>query len=74
MRYELTDDEWTAIKPMLPNKRRCVPRANDRPWRDLPSSFGPYTTSHNRGVRWRRAAVWAKSINAPAAPMTPPCR
>ena len=20
MRYELTDDEWAAIKPMLPNK------------------------------------------------------
>jgi hypothetical protein len=26
MRYELTDDEWTAIKPMLPNKPRGVPR------------------------------------------------
>jgi transposase len=22
MRYELTDEEWTAIKPMLPNKPR----------------------------------------------------
>ena len=22
MRYELTDHEWTAIKPMLPNKPR----------------------------------------------------
>jgi transposase len=22
MRYELTDHEWAAIKPMLPNKRR----------------------------------------------------
>ncbi len=56
MRYELSDYEWTAIKPMLPNKPRGVPRANDRrvlngifwvlrsgaPWRDLPSSFGPY--------------------------------
>ena len=29
MRYELTDYEWTAIKPMLPNKPRGVPRAND---------------------------------------------
>jgi transposase len=57
MRYELTDDEWTAVKPMLPNKPRGVPRVNDRrvldgifwvlrsgaPWRDLPGSFGPYT-------------------------------
>jgi transposase len=58
MRYELTDREWTAIKPMLPNKPRGVPRVNDRrvlngifwvlrsgvPWRDLPNPFGPYTT------------------------------
>ncbi len=30
MRYELTGEEWTAIKPMLPNKPRGVPRVNDR--------------------------------------------
>jgi transposase len=24
MRYELTDEEWTPIKPMLPNKPRGV--------------------------------------------------
>ena len=30
MRYELSDEEWTAIKPMLPNKPRGVPRVNDR--------------------------------------------
>jgi transposase len=30
MRYALTDDEWIAIKPMLPNKPRGVPRVNDR--------------------------------------------
>lgn len=30
MRYELSDDEWAAIKPMLPNKPRSVPRVNDR--------------------------------------------
>jgi hypothetical protein len=49
MRYELTDHEWAAIKPMLPDKPRGVPRVNDRrvlngifwvlrsgaPWRDL---------------------------------------
>ncbi len=69
MRYKLTDDEWTAIKPLLPNKPRGVPRVNDRrvlngifwvlrsgaPWRDLPENFGPYTTCYNRFVRWRRA-------------------
>ncbi len=30
MRYELADHEWGAIKPMLPNKLRGVPRVNDR--------------------------------------------
>lgn len=69
MRHELADHEWTAIKPMLPNKPRGVPRVNDRrvlngifwvlrsgaPWRDLPTAFGPYTTCYNRFVRRRRA-------------------
>jgi hypothetical protein len=30
MRYELADYEWAAIKLMLPNKPRGVPRVNDR--------------------------------------------
>jgi hypothetical protein len=30
MRYELSDYEWTAIKPMLLNKPRGVRRVNDR--------------------------------------------
>ena len=78
MRYELADHEWTAIKPMLPNKPRGVPRVNDRrvlngifwvlrsgaPWRDLPTAFGPYTTCYNRFVRWRRAGVWGRIIEA----------
>ena len=77
MRYELTDYEWAAIKPMLPNKPRGVPRVNDRrvhgicwvlrsgaPWRDLPDSFGPHTTCYNRFVRWRRAGVWNRIMDA----------
>ena len=78
MRYELADYEWSVIKPMLPNKPRGVPRVNDRrvlngifwvlrsgaPWRDLPEAFGPYTTCYNRFVRWRRAGVWSRIIDA----------
>ena len=81
MRHELTDDEWTAIKPMLPNKPRGVPQVNGRrvlhgifwvlrsgaPWRDLPEAFGPYTTCYDRFVRWRRAGVWSRIIDALAA-------
>ena len=53
MRYALTDHEWAAIKPMLPNKPRGVARVNDRrvlngifwvlrsgaPWRDPAERF-----------------------------------
>ena len=81
MRYELSDYEWTAIKPMLPNKPRGVRRVNDRrvlngifwvlrsgaPWRDLPATYGPRTTCYNRFVRWRRAGVWDRIMDALAA-------
>jgi transposase len=81
MRCELADYEWLAIKPMLPNKPRGVPRVNHRrflndifwvlrsgaPWRDLPAAFGPYTTCCNRFVRWRKAGVWKRIIDAVSA-------
>jgi transposase len=55
MRYELSDYEWSVIKPMLPNKPRGIPRVDDRrilngifwvlrsgaPWRDVPENYGP---------------------------------
>ena len=67
-----------CIKQMLPNKPRGVARVDDRrvlngifwvlrsgaPWRGLPETFGPYTTCYNRFVRWRRAGVWSKIMNA----------
>jgi transposase len=81
MRSELADYEWLAIKPILPNKPRGVPRVNHRrvlngifwvlrsgaPWRDLPAAFGPYTTCHNRFVRWRKAGVWKRIMDAVSA-------
>jgi transposase len=30
MRYELSDYEWAAIKPLLPNEPRGVPLVDDR--------------------------------------------
>ena len=81
MRYELSDYEWSLIRPMLPNKPRCIPRVDDRrvlngifwvlrsgaPWRDLPEGCGPHTTCCNRFVRWRRAGVWDRTMEALAA-------
>ena len=77
-RYDLTDFEWRVIEPLLPNKPRGVPRVDDRrvlngifwvlrsgaPWRDLPERYGPRTTSYNRFVRWRKAGVWDRMMDA----------
>jgi transposase len=47
MRYELTDKEWAAIKPVLPNKPRGVPRVNDR--RVLNDNFWILRSLRNAG-------------------------
>ena len=73
-RFDLSDLEWEIIFPLLPNKPRGVPRADDRrvlngifhilrtgaPWRDLPERYGPYTTVYNRYNRWAKAGVWLR--------------
>ena len=73
-RYELSDFEWTAIEPHLPNKSRGVPRVDDRrvlngifwvlrsgaPWADVPARYGPPTTIYNRFNRWSKAGVWVR--------------
>jgi len=80
-RYELTDVEWSIIKPLLPNKPRGVPRVDDRrvlngilwrfrtgsPWAEIPERYGPSTTCYNRFVRWRKAGVWDRLLAAVSA-------
>ena len=77
-RFDLTDDEWSVIAPLLPNKPRGVPRVDDRrvlngifyilrtgsPWRDLPTRYGPYTTVYNRYNRWAKQGVWLRVFKA----------
>ena len=72
MRYELTDFEWSIIRPVLPANSRGIPRVDDRqvlngiflvlrsgaPWRDLPDCYRPCTTCYNRFNRWRKAGIW----------------
>src|SRR3546814_10776476 len=80
-RYELSDFEWSIIEPLLPNKPRGVPRADDRkvlngiywrlrtgsPWADIPERYGPATTCYNRFVRWRKLGVWDRIFAAVSA-------
>jgi len=79
MRYELSDCEWSVMMPMLPNKPRRPPRK--RPacpqWyllglavgRAVARSAGNLRTlyCYNRFVRWRRAGVWDRIMEALAA-------
>jgi transposase len=76
-RYDLTEKEWQAIQPHLPNKPRGVPRVDDRRvlngifwvlrsgafWSDLPERYGPPTTIYNRFTRWRKAGVWDRLMD-----------
>lgn len=80
-RYELTDHEWSILSPLLPNKPRGVPRVDDRrvlngilwrfrtgsPWAEIPERYGPPTTCYNRFVRWRKAGVWDRLLEAVSA-------
>jgi transposase len=77
-RYDLPDFERRVIEPLLPNKPRGVPRADDRrvlngifwvlrsgaPRRDLPERYGRRTTCYNRFVRWRKAGVWDRLMDS----------
>lgn len=57
-RFDLSDEEWAIIWPLLPERGRGAKRVDDRkvlngifyilrtgaPWRDLPERYGPSTT------------------------------
>jgi transposase len=32
------------------------------PWRDVPERYGPWTTCHDRFVRWRRDGTWERLL------------
>ena len=71
-RFDLSDEEWAVIEPLLPKQGRSPKRQDDRrvlngifyilrtgaPWRDLPARYGPRTTVYNRYARWGERGVW----------------
>jgi transposase len=77
-RFDLSDEEWAVIAPLLPLQGRGARRGDDRkvlngifyilrtgaPWRDLPERYGPRTTVYNRYVRWGRRGVWKAVFDA----------
>jgi hypothetical protein len=76
IRYELADYEWAAIKPMLPNKPRGVPRVNDRrvlngifwvlrsgaPGRDVPAASVPAPLATTASFAGGMGRTWTPSI------------
>ncbi len=78
MRFDLSDEEWAAIEPLLPAAKHGPARACDRrvlngifyilrtgaPWRDLPERYGPRTTVYNRYNRWAQRGIWKGIFDA----------
>ena len=74
MRFDLSDEEWAVIEPLLPPVRQGGERSDDRrvlngifyvlrtgiPWADLPARYGPHTTVYNRFNRWAKQGIWQR--------------
>ena len=71
MRFDLSDEKWAAIQPLLLPAKHGPARVDDQrvfngifyilhtgaPWRDLPERYGPKTTLYNRYNRWSQRGV-----------------
>jgi transposase len=74
MRFDLSDEEWTLLEPLMPKSRKSA-RTDDRkimnaifyvlrtgmPWRDLPERYGPYAPYEGR--RWTRERSFRKAFD-----------
>lgn len=72
--YEISDKTWELLEPHLPGRKGTWGgNARDNrqfmnavfwilrtgaPWRDLPSDYGHWNTTHRRFSRWRDRGVW----------------
>ena len=78
-RYELTDDEWAIIEPLIPapaatGRPRRAPREmwnaifwvlrSGAPWRDLPERFGPWESAYSHFNSWRSQGVYERVLEA----------
>jgi transposase len=79
-RYELTDEQWARVEPLLPSRKPKTGRPNSdhrqivngiiwvlksgAPWRDLPERYGKVGTVSSRFYRWVKAGVWERVLGA----------
>lgn len=76
-RYELTDDGWERIAPLLPVQARGGKWADHRTvlngmfwvlnsgaqWRDMPERYGKWETIYGRYRRWTREGLFGRILN-----------
>jgi transposase len=79
-RYDLTDEQWLRLQPLLPPQKPRTGRPNHdhrriingiqwilrsgAPWQDLPERYGSSKTVSSRFYRWRRAGIWDRILAA----------
>ncbi len=75
-RYELTDEQWALIGPLVPGKVGDPGRSgvdnrlfvngvlwvlrSGAHWHDLPPRYGKYKSVHKRFSRWAASGVWER--------------
>jgi transposase len=79
-RYELSDDQWGQLAPLLPGKVGDPGRSGEdnrlfvngvlwilrsgARWEDLPERYGKYKSVHKRFTRWAKAGVWERVFDS----------
>lgn len=78
-RYELTDDEYVKLEPLLPSgggrgrpwsEHRAILNGifwklfSGAAWRDVPERYGPWETIYSRYTNWRKDGTWDRMVEA----------
>ena len=77
-RYELTDEQWEKLGPLLPPQRPRTGRPSldhrtvlngmlwikrsGSAWRDLPERYGNWKTVSSRFYRWQQQGLWTRLL------------
>ena len=61
--YSPKPRKWSCRRPARA-ERHFLGAAFRAPWRDLPERYAPRITCYNRFVRWRKAGVWDRLMDA----------
>ena len=65
---QVSDAAWRRLEPVLGDAARtrrlfegiAYKHRNGVPWRDVPSTFGPWQTLYARLARWRSDGTWSR--------------